>query len=57
MTKHIHMMGVGGSGMAGIAFLASKIGYKVTGCDLKGYLYCRDSWQINHYCDGWETSY
>jgi UDP-N-acetylmuramoylalanine--D-glutamate ligase/UDP-N-acetylmuramate--L-alanine ligase/UDP-N-acetylenolpyruvoylglucosamine reductase len=35
MINRIHMMGVGGSGMAGIAFLASKIGYEVTGCDLE----------------------
>lgn len=28
-------MGVGGSGMAGISFLASKMGYEVTGCDLE----------------------
>ncbi len=31
----IHFMGVGGSGMAGISFLASKMGYEVTGCDLE----------------------
>jgi UDP-N-acetylmuramate--alanine ligase len=31
----IHMMGIGGSGMAGVAFLASKMGYEVTGCDLE----------------------
>jgi UDP-N-acetylmuramate--alanine ligase len=29
------MMGVGGSGIAGIASLASKMGYEVTGCDLE----------------------
>jgi len=28
-------MGVGGSGMAGVSFLASKMGYEVTGCDLE----------------------
>jgi len=28
-------MGIGGSGMAGISFLASKMGYEVTGCDLE----------------------
>jgi len=28
-------MGVGGSGMAGVSYLASKMGYKVTGCDLE----------------------
>jgi len=31
----IHFMGVGGSGMAGISFLASKMGYEVSGCDLE----------------------
>lgn len=29
------MMGVGGSGMAGVAYLAKKMGYEVTGCDLE----------------------
>ena len=33
--KNIHMMGIGGSGMAGVAFLAEKMGYKVTGCDIE----------------------
>lgn len=28
-------MGVGGSGMAGISYLASKMGYEVTGCDIE----------------------
>lgn len=32
---NIHMMGVSGSGMSGVASLASKMGYEVTGCDLK----------------------
>jgi UDP-N-acetylmuramate--alanine ligase len=30
------MMGIGGSGMSGVALLASKMGYTVTGCDLEG---------------------
>jgi len=34
-VKRIHMMGILGSGMSGVASLASKMGYKVTGCDLK----------------------
>lgn len=34
-VKKIHMMGIGGSGMSGVAFLASKMGYDVTGCDLE----------------------
>ncbi|MDP3918101.1 MAG: Mur ligase family protein [Candidatus Woesebacteria bacterium] len=33
--KNIHMMGISGSGMGGVAQLASKMGYTVTGCDLK----------------------
>lgn len=28
-------MGIGGSGMSGVAFLAEKMGYEVTGCDLE----------------------
>lgn len=31
----MHFMGIGGSGMAGVAMIASKMGYKVTGCDLE----------------------
>jgi UDP-N-acetylmuramate--alanine ligase len=31
----IHMMGIGGSGMSGVAKLAEKMGYIVTGCDLE----------------------
>ena len=34
-TKHIHFMGIGGSGMSGAALLAHSHGYKVTGCDLE----------------------
>lgn len=33
--QRIHMMGVSGSGMSGVAALASKMGYSVTGCDIK----------------------
>lgn len=29
------MMGIGGSGMSGVAYLAEKMGYFVTGCDLE----------------------
>lgn len=29
-------MGIGGSGMSGVAYLASQMGYEVTGCDLEG---------------------
>lgn len=31
----VHFMGVGGSGISGIADLAQKMGYKVSGCDLE----------------------
>jgi UDP-N-acetylmuramate--alanine ligase len=34
--RRVHMMGIGGSGMSGVALLASKMGYEVTGCDLEG---------------------
>lgn len=35
MTKkvHVHFMGIGGSGIAAIAVIAKKMGFKVTGCD------------------------
>ena len=35
MTKKIHMMGIGGSGMNGVAHIAMQMGYEVTGCDLE----------------------
>ena len=31
--KKIHFMGIGGVGMAGVAFLLKKAGYEVSGCD------------------------
>ena len=31
--KHIHFMGIGGVGMAGLAFLLKQVGHKVSGCD------------------------
>lgn len=33
MTKHIHFMGIGGSGASGVAAMASAAGFRVTGCD------------------------
>lgn len=36
MVNKIHMMGIGGSGMAGVAHIAQEAGYEVTGCDLEG---------------------
>ncbi len=35
MSKNIHFMGIGGSGISGVAQLALKMGYKVSGCDLE----------------------
>lgn len=32
--KKLHFMGIGGSGMKGVAMLADQMGYVVTGCDL-----------------------
>lgn len=31
---HVHFMGIGGSGLAGVAILAKNQGFQVTGCDL-----------------------
>ena len=33
--KRVHFVGIGGSGVAGVAKLAEKMGYEVTGCDLE----------------------
>jgi UDP-N-acetylmuramate--alanine ligase len=35
MIKKVHFMGIGGSGVSGVASLAEKFGYGVTGCDLE----------------------
>jgi len=32
---HVHLMGIGGIGMAGVAWLLKARGFKVTGCDLQ----------------------
>lgn len=34
MTKNIHLMGIGGAGMSGLAILLDQIGAKVSGCDM-----------------------
>jgi UDP-N-acetylmuramate--alanine ligase len=34
-SGHVHLMGIGGIGMAGIAFLLKERGFKVTGCDVQ----------------------
>ena len=34
-VKRIHFLGVGGSGISGVAHLAEKSGYEVSGCDLE----------------------
>jgi len=33
-ANHIHLVGIGGIGMAGLAFLLKERGFKVSGCDL-----------------------
>lgn len=33
--KHIHFMGIGGSGMSAVAMIAKAQGFEVTGCDLQ----------------------
>ncbi|MFZ2202346.1 MAG: Mur ligase family protein, partial [Microgenomates group bacterium] len=35
MKKHIHFMGIGGSGMSAVALLAKHAGFEVSGCDLQ----------------------
>lgn len=34
-NQRVHFVGVGGSGISGVATLASKMGYEVSGCDLE----------------------
>jgi UDP-N-acetylmuramoylalanine--D-glutamate ligase/UDP-N-acetylenolpyruvoylglucosamine reductase len=45
------MMGVGGSGMAGIAYLAKEMGYEVTGCDLEKSTAYSDNFYHGHSVD------
>ena len=33
--KHVHFVGIGGSGMSGIAEVLLTLGYRVTGSDMK----------------------
>lgn len=33
--KHIHFVGIGGSGMIGIAYLLLRKGYKISGSDIQ----------------------
>ena len=35
--KHIHIIGIGGTFMGGVAAIAKEAGFKVTGCDAKMY--------------------
>ncbi len=37
MMKHIHIIGIGGTFMGGLARIAKEAGFKVTGCDAKMY--------------------
>lgn len=37
MKKHLHILGIGGSFMAGVAVIAQQLGFRVTGSDLKLY--------------------
>jgi UDP-N-acetylmuramate--alanine ligase len=47
-VQKIHMMGIGGSGMSGVADMASKMGYTVTGCDLEGSTaYSKDIFKVH----------
>jgi UDP-N-acetylmuramate--alanine ligase len=34
-VKHIHFVGIGGSGMSGIAEVLVNLGYRVSGSDMK----------------------
>lgn len=36
MGKNLHFVGIGGSGISGVAKLAEKFGYSVSGCDIEG---------------------
>ena len=33
-TRSLHLMGVGGAGMSGLAHLLKGLGYEVSGCDV-----------------------
>lgn len=33
-VRHIHLMGIGGAGMSGLALLLKELGYHVSGCDM-----------------------
>ena len=35
--KHIHIIGIGGTFMGGVAAIAKEAGFKVSGCDAKMY--------------------
>ena len=39
---YVHFMGIGGSALAGVAILAQKAGFKVSGCDLSPHTYYTD---------------
>ena len=37
IMKHIHIIGIGGTFMGGVAAIAKEAGFKVSGCDAKMY--------------------
>lgn len=41
-TKNIHLMGIGGAGMSGLAILLDQIGARVSGCDMIQTSYMRE---------------
>lgn len=41
-TKSIHLMGIGGAGMSGLAILLNQIGAKVSGCDILNTSYMKE---------------
>ena len=36
MKPKLHFVGIGGSGISGVARLSEEFGYEVSGCDLEG---------------------
>lgn len=38
-VRHIHLMGIGGAGMSGLALLLKELGYQISGCDMSSGCY------------------